>query len=645
MSCVTSVSSSLLFNGGRLEAFTPSRGIRQGDPLSPYLFILCMEYLGHLIEGKCTTKDWNPVKASRSGPPFSHLFFADDLVLFATADVDNCSTINSVLQEFCSKSGLKVSVNKSRVFFSPNVEPDLKDCLSNLLGFSSTSNLGKYLGFPLLHPGTRRHDFDFVLDRVKTKLAGWKANLLSMAGRVVLIQASSSAIPSYVMQNSILPNRILNGVDRVNRNFLWGSTDQVKKMHWVNWGEVTKTKEVGGLGLQSAKGRNTVLLAKLNWRFCAEKDAMWAKVLRLKYCTHQRINSRNTSSLSKSPTWKGITKGNDVFNQGVKWVPGLDSNLSFWSDFWLDSGPIRASIQGPLTLDSSNLKIKEVRTASGWNWARLPFVFPSDLKKAIQAVPIPLVSRTSDKMAWKYSPKGGFDMRSAYLLTDSRLRDEAFSGKWIWSVHTLPRIQFFIWRCMHNSIGVRETLARRGIAVDTTCPLCNIAAESAAHALRDCHVVKALWYQLGVCQSNSNFFTQDLRSWLKSNATAKSNQSQRGLHWNTLFPFAIWLIWKHRNQVVFKNRGANPTLANMIIMQATEFFHCVSCQRNNRRLVIKQVRWERPGEGWLKLNTDGVANAMMNSAGAGGVVRDDRGTWVVRFSRRIGNTNSFAAEA
>ena len=225
MSCVSSVSSSLLFNGGRLEPFTPSRGIRQGDPLSLYLFILCMEYLCHLIEEKCTTKAWKPVKASRSGPTFSHLFFADDLVLFATANVDNCSTINSVLQEFCFKFRMKVSVNKSRVFFSPNVEPDLKDCLASLLGFSLTSNLGKYLGFPLLHLGTRRHDFDFVLDRVKKKLAGWKANLLSMAGRVVLIQASSSAIPSYVMQNSLLPNRILNGINRVNRNFLWGSTD------------------------------------------------------------------------------------------------------------------------------------------------------------------------------------------------------------------------------------------------------------------------------------------------------------------------------------------------------------------------------------------------------------------------------------
>ena len=69
-------------------------------------------------------------------------------------------------------------------------------------------------------------------------------------------------------------------------------------------------------------------------------------------------------------------------------------------------------------------------------------MFPSDLKKAIQAVPILLFFRTSDQMAWKYSPKGGFDMKSAYLLSDSRLKDEAFSGKWIWSVHTLLRIQF-----------------------------------------------------------------------------------------------------------------------------------------------------------------------------------------------------------
>ena len=85
------------------------------------------------------------------------------------------------------------------MFFSPNVEPDQRDHLSNILGFSSTSNLGKYLGFPLKLTGVCKHDFDFVLDIVKKKLAGWKANLLSMVGRLVLIHASSSTIQNYVM--------------------------------------------------------------------------------------------------------------------------------------------------------------------------------------------------------------------------------------------------------------------------------------------------------------------------------------------------------------------------------------------------------------------------------------------------------------
>ena len=93
MSCVSTVSSSVLFNGGYLEEFFPSRGIRQGDPLSPYLFILCMDYLGQLIQEKCEENIWIPIKASRGGPAFSHPFFADDLVLFARADYTNCSTI------------------------------------------------------------------------------------------------------------------------------------------------------------------------------------------------------------------------------------------------------------------------------------------------------------------------------------------------------------------------------------------------------------------------------------------------------------------------------------------------------------------------------------------------------------------------
>ncbi|KAK7861290.1 putative ribonuclease h protein [Quercus suber] len=171
------------------------------------------------------------------------------------------------------------------------------------------------MGFPLKQPGSSSQDYNYILDRVKQKLAGWKANMLSLAGRTVLIQTSSVAIPAYVMQCSQLPCKVLDGIDRVNQNFLWGSSEGGKKIHWVGWQKVTKTKEEGGLGLQLARGRNTTLLAKLNSRLHTEREAPWAQVLVKKYCSPRRLNNVNANKLPCLATWKVIKKGMETFNK------------------------------------------------------------------------------------------------------------------------------------------------------------------------------------------------------------------------------------------------------------------------------------------------------------------------------------------
>jgi hypothetical protein len=116
MFCISSFSLSILVNGERLENFSPFRGIRQGDPLSPYIFVLCIEYLACLIHDEVVQGNWMGVKPSRDGPSFTHLFFADDLILFAKATKKNCLVIIRVLKEFCDASGQKVSLAKSRIF-------------------------------------------------------------------------------------------------------------------------------------------------------------------------------------------------------------------------------------------------------------------------------------------------------------------------------------------------------------------------------------------------------------------------------------------------------------------------------------------------------------------------------------------------
>ena len=103
------------------EKFFPSRLIHQVDPLSPYLFVICMKRLSYLIEEAISNKQWKPVPICRNGPKLSSLLFADDLILFSEATLDQAMVIKRCLHRFCEASRRKVNQNKSRIFFSTNI--------------------------------------------------------------------------------------------------------------------------------------------------------------------------------------------------------------------------------------------------------------------------------------------------------------------------------------------------------------------------------------------------------------------------------------------------------------------------------------------------------------------------------------------
>lgn len=260
ISCVTTTRISILFNGGALEPFTPTRGPRQGDPLSPYLFIMCMEHLGHLIEQKCNEGAWKPLKASRENIGISHLFL-DDLLLFAKIDEEACEIISEILRNFYNESGQKVSLEKFKIYFSPNVKAEVRDEVCERLGIRATSMIGKYLGFPIKHRGAARNQLNFIVERVMTILAGWKIQFLSFARRLVLVKSTMAAIPNCVMQGRVLPVHIYEKLDKVNRDFLWGTTNEKRRMHLVGWNKIINTKEKRGLGIQEARAKNIALLA------------------------------------------------------------------------------------------------------------------------------------------------------------------------------------------------------------------------------------------------------------------------------------------------------------------------------------------------------------------------------------------------
>lgn len=151
MNYVTHTSLSILWNGSPLPDFKPTCGLRQGDPLSPYLFVLCMEKLSHMINMEVERKKWKGLKASKNGPNITHLFYVDDLMIFAETNELACRNIMDILNSFCSMSGQKFNFQKSRLFVSKNVNVNHAKYLSNFCGIPLTNDLGIYLGISMVH--------------------------------------------------------------------------------------------------------------------------------------------------------------------------------------------------------------------------------------------------------------------------------------------------------------------------------------------------------------------------------------------------------------------------------------------------------------------------------------------------------------
>lgn len=183
----------MLINRSPVGNILPTHGIRQGDHISLYLYLICTEGFSALIQKRTQTQMLKSFKASRSGPEVSHLLFADDSLVFCKAEEEDCKTLLDILDIYAKESGQRVNFQKPAITFGKGVPDHMKSNLTQLTGIIKIGGFGRYLGLPETIGRNKYDKFSFIKQRIMKKLESWYTILLSPAGKEVLIKAVATA--------------------------------------------------------------------------------------------------------------------------------------------------------------------------------------------------------------------------------------------------------------------------------------------------------------------------------------------------------------------------------------------------------------------------------------------------------------------
>lgn len=268
MECVSSPSYSVSINGGIHGFFKGKKGLRQGDPLSPYLFVLCLEYLSRLIK-KATNNSAFNFHPKCGALKITHLAFADDLMLLARGDQTSIEILMECLRDFGSRSGLHLNVLKSNIYLA-GIQGQIMEDIHSSTHLIRGSMPFRYLGIPLAATSLKVMHFGPLLDSISSAINCWTGSALSYAGRVELIRTVLQGIESFWLSIFPIPAAVQAKMIKLCRSFLWGS-----KRALVAWKDICLPKSEGGLGIRDIKAWNSALLSKLLWNISEKKDSLW----------------------------------------------------------------------------------------------------------------------------------------------------------------------------------------------------------------------------------------------------------------------------------------------------------------------------------------------------------------------------------
>nr|KAJ0187106.1 hypothetical protein LSAT_V11C900454800 [Lactuca sativa] len=560
MNCVTTSSFMININGRFHGFFQGKRGLRQGCPLSPYLFTLVMEVFNLMLK-RCI-RDNNGFKYHWrcEKQKITHLCFADDLMVFCHGDSCSIKIIKKALDEFANAAGLVPNLAKSHIFFG-NVKGPFKRKILRILPFVEGKLPMKYLGIPLVSTKLFIRDCKGLVDKVKRKVNDWKNKSLSYAGRLQLISAVLSSLPVYWASAVLLPKGTTKEIEKIMRNFLWNSGQNGKGVAKVSWNEICKPKVYGGLGLKNLRDWNIALLSSRIWNIISGQNSLWVKWVKfylLKGRSFWEVGLKDKVSWS----WRNLMKIRPCVRDFFVNQLGNGKNTNMWFDNWHQLGPLGYVLSHrEITNAGYNIRdtVSDVIGEGNWSW---PAEWLEMIPQLGDFLMPRLIAEKKDEVHWR-NHKGTIVPFAVNQVSSSLIYHESIV-KWyhlVWFQNRIPSHCFIHWLAILGRLRTQDRMKKWKDSNGFSCVFCNSQLDSHSHLFFECNYTKEVWSLM----KNKVKINHTSDSWFDIIRELQCSLKKKNINdfiKKIALAASVYHIWNERNKRVFGRM--NSSVENVV---------------------------------------------------------------------------------
>ncbi|XP_075095490.1 uncharacterized protein LOC142173745 [Nicotiana tabacum] len=634
---------SVLVNGQSSGFFKSTRGVKQGDPLSPALFILSTEVLSRSLNKLFEDKSFVGFGMPKWSDSLNHLAYADDTIIFASADPPSLSKIMAVLGNYEKISGQMINKDKSSYYMYSKVANGLFQAVGAITGFARGKFPFTYLGCPIFYTRRRKDYYEELIKKVKAKLHSWKGKLLSFGEKATLI--------SSVLQTSWgIYIRLLLGSFGAQRKKVEAYTGLHGKIF------AFLKRKGGGIGFRSLNDVSRALFAKLWWRFRTTKS-LWSNFMWNKYCKKEPptvVRFRGGSHV-----WRQMLNAREEVEHEIVWEL-KSGTTNIWHENWTGFGALYHVLPEDFPINEGLQEVAELRQGETWDDQLLDQTFNKEIAEHIRLnVHYEGSEGYWDKPYWMPTPSGKFSVSSAWQILRHKA-DPNQEFKLMWFKGWPFKISFFLCRLWRQKIATDDMWRRQEQMVMSRCWCCQQPQEeSIEHIFVTSPTASKVWNLfMGVARISVQLIQlkQIIRHWWYAQCCPKLKPLFQAI------PAIItWELWKRRN--AGKHGGSMCT--NRVIHEINRTLHQLGRVRYawipnipllwpdmiqyfegyKPILITTRVTWQLPCHGWYKCNTDGASKGNPGPSSLGFCVRDDEGDVVYARAVDLGVTTNVVAEA